>query len=150
MGATTEVQELALGWVIAAINVENLDDVVRAKIGDIRQEQIRTLHFDDALVDTGATILSLPKRFVQQLGLDFVRRRRGITPLGPRMIKQYGAVRLSIQGRDCIVDVAEVSDRTPVLIGQVPLELLDFVVDPRQGKLIPNPAHGGEWTIELC
>ncbi len=34
-------------------------------------------------------------------------------------------------------------------IGQVPLELLDFVVDMRQRKLIGNPAHGGEHMYEL-
>ena len=27
---------------------------------------------------------------------------------------------------------------------QVPLEVLDFVVDSKGRKLIPNPAHGGE------
>lgn len=27
---------------------------------------------------------------------------------------------------------------------QVPLELLDLVVDPRGGTLLGNPAHGGE------
>jgi hypothetical protein len=36
-----------------------------------------------------------------------------------------------------------------VLIGQVPLELLDFVVDPRGQKLIGNPEHGGEQMIEI-
>jgi hypothetical protein len=36
-----------------------------------------------------------------------------------------------------------------VLIGQVPLELLDFVVDPRAQKLIGNPAHGGEQMLEM-
>jgi hypothetical protein len=35
------------------------------------------------------------------------------------------------------------------LIGQVPLELLDFVVDPRGQRLIGNPEHGGEHIIEL-
>ena len=48
-----------------------------------------------------------------------------------------------------MVDVSEVSEQAPVLIGQIPLEIMDFVVDTRQRKLIPNPAHGGEWTIEL-
>ena len=37
----------------------------------------------------------------------------------------------------------------PVLIGQVPLELLDFVVDPKGRRLIGNPEHGGEQMIEM-
>jgi len=32
--------------------------------------------------------------------------------------------------------------------GQVPLEVLDFVVDSRGLKLVGNPAHGGEQMTE--
>ena len=31
----------------------------------------------------------------------------------------------------------------PCLLGQAPLEVLDFVVDPKRQKLITNPEHGG-------
>lgn len=54
-----------------------------------------------------------------------------------------------MQGRFCVVDVVELPDDVPVLIGQVPLELMDWVVDPKAQRLIGNPAHGGEQTIEL-
>ena len=47
------------------------------------------------------------------------------------------------------MDVMEVPDDTPVLIGQIPLEHLDFVVDMRSHSLIGNPAHGGEHMFEL-
>jgi hypothetical protein len=42
-----------------------------------------------------------------------------------------------------------VPDHVPVLIGQLPLEHLDFVVDPRSRSLIGNPAHNGEHVYEL-
>ena len=61
----------------------------------------------------------------------------------------YEAVRLTIQGRDCTVDVMEVPDDVAVLIGQVPLEMLDLVVDLQGCRLIGNPAHGGEQVLEL-
>ena len=47
------------------------------------------------------------------------------------------------------MDVLEVPDGTPVLIGQLPLEHLDFVEDPRSRSLIGNPEHGGEPIYEL-
>ena len=47
------------------------------------------------------------------------------------------------------MDVTELPDECPVLIGQLPLEALDFVVDPVNQRLIGNPAHGGEHIIEL-
>ena len=37
----------------------------------------------------------------------------------------------------------------PLLIGQVPRELLDLVMDSRGGRLVGNPAHGGEHVFEL-
>ena len=47
------------------------------------------------------------------------------------------------------MDVIEVPDGVPTLIGQIPLEALDFVVDPKNRVLIGNPAHGGQWMYEL-
>jgi hypothetical protein len=61
----------------------------------------------------------------------------------------FEAVRLTIQGRQCTMDVLEVPDTVPVLIGQIPLEHLDLVVDLRSRSLIGNPAHGGEHMYEL-
>ncbi len=61
----------------------------------------------------------------------------------------YGALKLTVQGRDCLVEVAELPDECPVLIGQIPLEALDFVVDPIGQRLIGNPAHGGEHMMDL-
>jgi hypothetical protein len=45
-------------------------------------------------------------------------------------------------------DVIEVPENVPNLLGQVPLEVLDFVVDAKGQKLIPNPANGGEQMTE--
>ena len=64
-------------------------------------------------------------------------------------LQVYGAVRLTIQGRDCLSDVIGIPDDCPMLIGQVPLELLDFVVDPVGRRLIGNPAHGGEHILDM-
>jgi hypothetical protein len=45
--------------------------------------------------------------------------------------------------------VGEIADEFPVLIGQVPLELLDWLVDPKGQRLMGNPAHGGEHVMEV-
>ena len=61
------------------------------------------------------------------------------------IVQIFGTVRLTIQD----VDVTELPEDCPVLIGQIPLKLLDFVVDPTSRRLIGNPDHGGEHIIEL-
>ena len=43
----------------------------------------------------------------------------------------------------------KVPDGTPVLIGQIPLEWMDYVVDLKNQKLIGNPAHGGQWVLDM-
>lgn len=91
----------------------------------------------------------LPKRLTAQLGLRQVRSRQARGLGGPVMLPIYSAVRLTIQGPECVLDVAEVPDDLPVLIGQVALELLDWAVDPKAQRLLGNPAHGGEQVIEL-
>jgi hypothetical protein len=52
-------------------------------------------------------------------------------------------------GREATTDVLEGAEGNPVLIGQIPLEMMDWVVDMRNKKLIGNPAHGGEHILEV-
>lgn len=129
--------------------IKRIVDLYDVKKVALAPDQVRTVEVSDALGDTGATLLSMPKRLIQQLGLDLVRVRRARTSAGTIDLRVYGTVRLTVQGRECVSDVSELPDDCPVLIGQVPLEFLDFVVDPCGQRLIGNPAHGGEQMIEL-
>jgi clan AA aspartic protease len=138
-----------MGRVSVSAIVESLEDVYRVHRGEMSGDQARRVEVAEALVDTGATGLSLPRRLVEQLGLLPIRTRRAVTTAGVRDVPTYGAVKLTVLGRDCVCDVTGVDDACPVLIGQVPLELMDLVVDPGRRQLIGNPAHGGEHMIEL-
>src|SRR5262249_11550600 len=128
----------------------NLQDLYDVQRGLLTEDKVRRVEVTDALVDTGATMLSLPKRFITQLGLQPMRTRQARTSAGPVTLQMYGLVRLTVQGRACSRDVDEVPDDCPARIGQVPLELLDWVVDPVGQRLVGSPAHGGEHIIELC
>jgi predicted aspartyl protease len=138
-----------MGRVQTEATIANLKDLWAAEQGLIPPEQIRRVTVHDALVDTGATLLSLPVRLIRQLGLADRGKRRVTSSTGTGEAAMYDAVRLTIQGRECTMDVIEVPDSVPVLIGQLPLEHLDFVVDLRSRTLIGNPAHGGEHVYEL-
>jgi clan AA aspartic protease len=138
-----------MGRVLTEATIDNLEDVWAAQSGQIKGAEVRSVQVSDALVDTGATLLSLPKSLIERLGLKRKYTKRVTSSLGPGEVDVYGTVRLTIQGRECPLDVLEVPDSVPVLIGQIPLEYLDFVIDPRSRKLIGNPAHGGEHVFEL-
>jgi predicted aspartyl protease len=138
-----------MGKVLVSARIENLDDLFAVRKGQLPEQQVRRVEVTDALVDTGATGLLMPQRLIAQLGLDPVRSRPSRTIAGHVSLPIYRAVRLTIQGRDCISDVAEIPDEFSVVIGQVPLELMDWVVDPKGQRLVGNPEHGGEHMIEV-
>jgi predicted aspartyl protease len=141
--------EKIMGRVTTEATVENLQDVWDAQRGLIPPEQARRLVIPDALVDSGATLLSLPTHLIQQLGLTKVGTRNVTTSAGPGVTAMYDAVRLTIQGRFCTVDVIEVPDSVPTLIGQIPLEHLDLVINLSSRTLTGNPAHNGEHVYEM-
>ena len=138
-----------MGKVIVSARIENLADVIEVQKGQRSSDQVRSVEVSNALVDTGATMLSLPQKLVAQLGLNRRRMRRARTTAGICDFGVYDAVQLTVQGRDCLVEVAEVPDACPVLIGQIPLEAMDWVVDPMAQRLIGNPEHGGEQMMDL-
>lgn len=139
----------AVGRVVVPAIIENMGDWLNARSGMLPPDKVRRVEVPDALVDTGASTLSMPRRLIEQLGLSSLQPRSVRTSAGPRTAQVYGGVRLTVQGRECTIDVMEVPEDCPVLIGQVPLELLDFVVDATNQRLIGNPAHGGEQMFEL-
>jgi clan AA aspartic protease len=143
------VKNATMGKVLVTARIENLYDLFNVSQGILKPEEVRSIEVTDALVDTGASTLCLPKRFVAQLGLKPGQSRRARTTAGTTRLQSYGAMRLTIQGRDWVGDVLEVPDDCPVLVGQLALEALDFVVDPMAQCLIGNPAHGGEQMVEL-
>jgi predicted aspartyl protease len=138
-----------MGKVIVSIKVENLRDLWAAEEGRLAPEDVRSVDISDALVDTGATILSLPKRYIDHLGLTPVRERTARTVAGTIKLRIYSVVQLTVQDRNVPTEVCEVPDDCPPLIGQIPLEGLDFVIDPTGQKLIGNPDHNGEQMIEI-
>jgi clan AA aspartic protease len=142
MGADT------MGRVTVKARIENLADLYEVRKGERTAEEVRAIEVDHALVDTGAYMLFVPRKLIKQLGLKKFKTRSMRTAAGPAKTGVYEAVRLTIQGRECTIDVAEVPNDCPVLIGQIPLEMLDFVVHPRKQELVGNPEHGGEFMYD--
>src|SRR5436190_12757168 len=102
----------------------------------------------EALVDTGATRLYLKTSVIRTLGLKKSGQVSSKTTNGVRRRDVYKPVRLELMGRHGAFEVVEMDDDVPNLLGQIPLEHLDFVVDPKGQKLIPNPEHGDKQMSE--
>ena len=102
----------------------------------------------EALVDTGATRLYLKRGLICSLGLTETGDVISKTTNGTRRRAVFAPVRLELMGRTGDFNVVEVDDDVPNLMGQIPLEYLDFIVDPKGQKLIPNPEHGDKQMTE--
>lgn len=135
-----------MGKGIVKIKLTNYPDLVLQKLRG-RRVKPRVVEVE-ALVDTGATRLYLKPSVIKKLGLDRTDTVRSQTTNGEVIRYKYEPVQLELMGRRENFDVIEVPESVPNLLGQVPLEVLDFVVDSKRQKLIPNPAHGGEQMTE--
>jgi predicted aspartyl protease len=94
----------------------------------------------EAVIDTGATLLVLPQDLVEELGLTRIRDvnvRYGNNSVEAKGV--YGAVTLELKGRRGIFEALAEAPGSEPLVGQVVLESLDLVVDPRSRTLTPNP-----------
>jgi len=138
-----------MGKVITMIKVVNWDDLALQAAG-VRKEQPRALE-TNAIVDTGAVKLYLKSAIVHELGLRPIGEVRSRTMSNRSESRTvFSPVALEIQGRTGRFDVVEIPDSLPNIIGQIPLEDLDWVADCRNQKLIPNPEHkNGELADEF-
>jgi len=102
----------------------------------------------DAIVDTGATALSLPINLIEQLGLEEVGTTLVRTANGSVRRRVFGGVRVEIMGRDSIFDVVELPVDSPTLIGYIVLERLDLYPDPVNNTLTGRPDSPDHMVIE--
>ena len=135
-----------MGKVVVKIKLTNEGDLVVAQ-RKLSKAKPRTVEAE-ALVDTGATRLYLQSSLIKALGLRKESEVQSKTTNGVRRRAVFASVRLELMGRNGAFQVVEVDDDVPNLLGQIPLEYLDFVVDPRGQKLIPNPEHGDKQMSE--
>ena len=91
----------------------------------------------DALVDTGATNSMLPAGLLRDLGIEPVESRFARVADGRRIELQTAWARFAAAGRNAVARVA-FGPEGEYLIGATTLEDLGVVVDPVDGRLIPQ------------
>ena len=94
-----------------------------------------------ALVDTGALHLCLPESLARQMDLPFDRFRRVTYADGRSMEAPYvGPIRIEVGDRECFVGAMVFGDE--VLLGAIPMEDMDLLVDPARRKVVPRDPRG--------
>lgn len=90
------------------------------------------------LVDTGSTYLVIPEHLALQLQLAKLETREATTADGSSHSVPYvGPLKVSFDNRSCFVGAIVMGNE--VLLGAVPMEDMDLVVQPKLLKLSVNP-----------
>ena len=129
------------------IELVNREDMILVQKGFMKPEDVHQMIVEDALVDCGASRLSLSRPIIQQLGLTPVGKSKSMTANGIVERTVYSEVEFTILERTESIKVTDLPDYAPVLVGHIVMELLDLCLDIKRG-LIYNPAHGNEWIEE--
>jgi clan AA aspartic protease len=91
-----------------------------------------------ALVDTGAITLCVPEHVALQLGLQESEKREVTTADDRKMLVPYvGPVQVLFENRTCFTGALVLGGT--VLMGAVPMEDMDLIVDPGRQKVTVNP-----------
>ena len=130
-----------MGIVYADITLKNVKDIIMAEEGLIQAEEIRQARVE-AMVDTGAGTLVINEELSRQLGLEIKGERQAtLANDATEMVKIAGLVEVHWNDRSMACQPVVVP-AGGVLLGAIPLEDMDLMVDPVRKAL--TGAHGPE------
>lgn len=138
-----------MGLVYADIELISSDDMALFARGYLKEGQVRRVKIR-ALVDTGAYFLCINENIRDALGL----RKQGeqIAELadGSRVkLDVVGPIELRFENRRVTTEGLVLPGDSEVLLGAIPLEAMDVVIEPRLGRLIVNPEHPDSAVVKL-
>ena len=91
-----------------------------------------------AMADSGALLLCIPQHVALQLQLEELEKREVTLANGTRQLVPYvGPLQVQFANRRCYTGALVLGDET--LLGAVPMEDLDVLIDMAQRKLVVNP-----------
>ncbi len=128
-----------MGLTYAEIELINSVDLELVRRGLMTDDQVRRVSVT-ALVDSGATLMSIPPSVREQLGLSILGE--GDAELADGSVVSFdlaGPIEIRFANRRAVVEALVSSQETEVLIGVIPLEAMDLLIDPKMQRLVVNP-----------
>lgn len=88
-----------------------------------------------ALVDTGSLYLCIPESICEELGITgFYKKQVRLADGSYRESKYVGPIEVKYEDKGCLVGALVMGDE--VLLGAIPMEDMDIMVDPSEQRLI--------------
>ena len=131
-----------MGFIHAEITLKNVKDAFKAEDGLMKNEEIRQTTVT-AMVDTGAGTLVINEKLRQQLGLRILGERRAtLANETKETVKIAEPVEVHWKNRDMVCRPWVIAGDGEILLGAIPLEDMDLMVDPVHQVL--TGVHGEE------
>ncbi|CAK0757930.1 Clan AA aspartic protease, AF_0612 family [Gammaproteobacteria bacterium] len=130
-----------MGLIYANVELVSVDDLAYFRRGDLSEEQVKKITVR-ALVDSGAYMLSINEEIRLQLDLAILDEQEAELADGSlKRVKIAGPIEIRFKNRKTTVNAVVLPNSTEVLLGAIPMEDMDLLINPRQQELIVNPAH---------
>ncbi|MFM7423555.1 MAG: aspartyl protease family protein [Elainella sp.] len=110
-----------------------------ARRGYLPAEQVKRIYVN-AMVDSGATMLAIPEFVKIQLDLQKVGELEAELVDGTSVVMEVvSSVEVRFENRRTSVEALVVPNQTRVLLGAIPMEAMDVLIDPKRERLTVNP-----------
>jgi hypothetical protein len=132
-----------MGMVYAEITLKNATDTGACKRGLMKEEEIRQATVQ-VIVDTGAGTLVINDQLRRQLGLEVQGKKPArLANNESVMVATAEPVEVHWKNRFMTCNPLIASEDGRVLLGAIPLQDLDLIVNPLRHELVG--AHGDDW-----
>jgi clan AA aspartic protease len=130
-----------MGLVYAELDLFNGGDFYLNRQGLLDENEIKKVNVT-ALVDSGAYMISINENIKTQLDLPVIEDQFvTLADESTIQVEVVGPVEVRFENRRTSVDAIVLPGDAEVLLGAIPMEDMDVLVDPRQQKLVVNPKH---------
>lgn len=130
-----------MGLVYAEIDIISVDDIVLHRRGFLNESEIKRANVT-ALVDSGAYMLSINDNLKTQLDLPVIEKQFvTLADESTIEVEIVGPVEVHFENRSTTVRAVVLPGDAEVLLGAIPMEDMDVLIDPRERKLVVNPKH---------
>jgi clan AA aspartic protease len=129
-----------MGLSYAELELANYDDLAAARAGRLRSEEVRRMKAK-FLADSGAVMLAINEDIANQLGLPKVEERMAEMADGSTInLNVVGPMEVRFGNRRTFVTAMVLPKDSEPLLGAIPMEDMDLVIEPKTQRIIINPA----------